>query len=223
MPYRHSPFITQEIYHVFNRSIAKLPIFKKNADYKRIIELIDFYRYQNLPLRFSHFKRLDEKNKSEFINNNILTRKPGLDILSYCIMPNHFHFLLKQTGNKAISDFMRNLQNSYSKYFNTKYERTGSLFQFMFKAIRIETDEQLLHVSRYIHLNPVSSYLIRIEDLKDYKWSSYRNYVSEDNTFVNTELIISFFKNSKDYETFTLKQADYQKELEKIKHLTLEE
>lgn len=148
-----------------------------------------------------------------------------LDILAYCIMPNHFHLLLQPFTKDAISDFLRNTQNSYSKYFNTKYKRTGSLFQFMFKAVRIETDEQLLHVSRYIHLNPITSYLLEVNMLGQYPWSSFKDYVStrsEDISFVNPKLVLNYFKSQNDYKQFVFDQVDYQRQLERIKHLILE-
>ena len=138
-------------------------------------------------------------------------------------MPNHIHFLLKNLKENGISTFMRKFQDSYAKYFNTKFSRTGVLFQHMFKAVRIETDEQLIHVSRYIHLNPATAYLIEIEKLRYYPWSSYPYYVNGDSPiYLSKEQILSFFKSPEDYEQFVLDQADYQRELDQVKHLALE-
>jgi len=147
-----------------------------------------------------------------------------LIIHSYCIMPNHFHFLIQATQDKALSNFMRNFQNSYSKYFNTINDRTGSVFQAMFKAVRIETDEQLIHVSRYIHLNPITSYIINAEELDEYRWSSFPTYLHEglDNAFAETGLILNFFPSRNAYKVFLLDQIDYQRRLDNIKHLILE-
>lgn len=118
---------------------------------------------------------------------------------------------------------MRNFQHSYSKYFNLKNDRTGGLFQAMFKAVRIETDEQLIHVSRYIHLNPVSSMLIKIEKLEDYLWSSFKDYILDTNSvLISPVLILKYFKSKNKYKEFVFNQADYQKRLESIKHLTLD-
>lgn len=222
MPYRTIPFISNQVYHVFNRSIARLPIFIEKNDYERVIDLVNYYRFSKPPLRFSHYKRLSTEQKVEFEKSFMVNESSMLDILAYCIMPNHFHFLLKPKKDSAISDFMRNLQNSYSKYFNTKRERTGSLFQFMFKAVRMETDQQLLHVSRYIHLNPVTSYLREIEDLEDYDWSSFKDYVLNTSTFVSKEMVLGGFKSGQEYKKFVFDQAEYQRELDKIKHLVLE-
>lgn len=222
MPYRTVPFVSNQVYHVFNRSIARLPIFIEKNDYERVLELVNYYRFSKPRMRFSHYKRLSTEKKVEFEKSFMINENSMLDILTYCIMPNHFHFLLKPKKDSAVSDFMRNLQNSYSKYFNTKRERTGSLFQFMFKAVRMETDQQLLHVSRYIHLNPVTAYLREIEDLEAYEWSSFKDYVFDTDSFINKEMVLGNFKSGQEYKKFVFNQAEYQRELDRIKHLVLE-
>src|SRR3990167_4264657 len=123
MPYRRTPLVAGEYYHVFNRSIASLPIFRNRRDYNMIVEVINYYRFRHLPLRYSHYNRLSREQKNQFNQTYLINNKPMIKIVSYCIMPNHFHFLLKPLEENAISDFMRNMQNSYSKYFNTKYKR----------------------------------------------------------------------------------------------------
>lgn len=120
---------------------------------------------------------------------------------------------------------MRLLQNSYAKYFNTKHERSGVLFQGAFRAVHVETDEQLLHVSRYIHLNPVSANLIHKSQLASQIQNSFKNYINKDASpdFIETNLIMNFFNNNKqDYSDFVLNYADTQKQLQQIKHLFLE-
>lgn len=137
-------------------------------------------------------------------------------------MPNHFHFLLKQLTDKGISKFMAKITNAFSHYFNTRHDRTGHLFQGNFGAVRIEDDEQFMHVSRYIHLNPVTSYLIAIESLVSYEYSSYPDYLSKPSGFTNTKDILSYFKNPQGYRKFVEDQADYARKLDNIKHLALE-
>lgn len=222
MPYRKTPIVQDEVYHVFNRSVARQPIFNTKRDYQRILELINHYRYEKPSLRYSHFNRLPSEQKEQFLTN-LREITPMLAILAFCIMPNHLHFLLKAVKPNAISMFMRNVQHSYSKYYNVKNNRTGSVFQDMFKAVRIETDEQLIHVSRYIHLNPVSSFLIKIESLGEYPWSSFPDYISErGGEIVDTKIILNFFKLKEIYKQFVFDNVDYQQELEKIKHLLME-
>ena len=133
-------------------------------------------------------------------------------------MPNHFHFLIRQLKENGISKFMSQISNSYTKYFNTKYNRIGPLFQGAFKAVLIESDEQLIHVSRYIHLNPVVSGLIK--NLEDYRWSSYLEYIKPNDTFCSINEILGFFtpNERKRYKEFVEAQIDYGRKLEKIKH-----
>lgn len=221
MPYRRFPLVNGEIYHVFNRSIAKQQIFHNYYDYDRIIQLVNYYRFSKLPLRFSFYKRLPKEIKEEFTKKYLIKNVPMLDIIAYCIMPNHFHFLLKPNKQNAISDFMRNIQNGYSKYYNLKYNRTGSLFQFMFKAVHIERDEQLLHVCRYIHLNPITAHIVTEHDFENYIWSSLNYYLSTSNndSFINSAEVMANFKSIMDFRNFMLDQIEYQRELNKIKHL----
>jgi len=123
----------------------------------------------------------------------------------------------------GISKFLSNFQNSYTRYFNTRHQRDGTLFLNQFKAVRIETDEQLIHVSRYIHLNPYASHVIKdIDRLEYYRWSSFSEYISKGDGFVNKSLLLGFFKNAESYKTFVFDQADYQRTLKEIEHLALE-
>lgn len=221
MPYRKIVLANNEIYHVVNRSVAQIPIFEGIRDYQRALEVIDFYRRVKPSLSFSHYKRLPKEEKERFYEN-LKKKKHLVEILTFCLMPNHFHFLLRQNKDGGISTFMRTLQNSYARYFNTKYKRAGALFQSMFKAVRIETDEQLIHVSRYIHLNPVSAYLIEINDLEDYPWSSFPIYLGKSKElFINPNSILSHFKSKSVYKEFVFDQADYQRKLQRIKNFNL--
>lgn len=223
MPYRNIVFANNEIYHTYNRSVAKVPIFQRTKDYSRFLDVVNFYRNEKPPLRYSFFNRLEKERKEEFLE--ALTKRDRLlvEIYAFCLMPNHFHFLLKQLRERGIADFMRNLQNSYAKYFNLKYKRSGSLFQALFKAVRIETTEQLLHVSRYIHLNLVSSFIIKLGELENYPWSSFGEYMGLQRfPFANTTFILENFRSPAQYKEFIYDQADYQRALERIKHLALE-
>lgn len=224
MPYRKTPIAINEVYHVFNRSVAQQPIFITSRNYQRAIDVFTYYLYSNPPLRFSLYNHLPKEQRISLFNELTKTHDPLVQILCFCLMPNHIHFLLKNLKENGISTFMRKFQDSYAKYFNTKSNRTGSLFQHMFKAVRIETDEQLVHVSRYIHLNPTTAYLVEIEKLKSYSWSSYPYYVNGISPmYLYKELVLNFFKSVKDYEQFVLDRADYQRELDGIKHLILEQ
>ncbi len=216
--------MNEEIYHVFNRGIAAQPTFSDKRDYMRALETLFFYQNENPPVRYAKFLTLSRQQRSEILDKMAERKHLLVEIIAYCLMPNHFHLMLKQQADNGISKFMANFSNSYTRYFNTKYKRYGPLYQGKFKAIRVETDEQLFHLSRYIHLNPYSSYVVKtIEDLENYPFSSFPEYLGKAvNNYCAKEIILDNFKKSS-YQKFVFDQADYQRGLEEIKHLTLEE
>lgn len=224
MPYRQTPLVIGEIYHIFNRSVAHQPIFLTDTYYQRAYEVLSYYNKLNPPVRFSHFSRLPTPLKNEILENLNKDDQKLVQILAFCLMPNHVHFLIKEITEKGITTFMRKFQDSYAKYFNTKTERSGSLFQSMFKAVRILTDEQLLHVTRYIHLNPVTAFILKnIEELSNYPWSSFPIYIGKQSSdIISTDEILGFFSSKDKFIKFTEDQVDYQRKLDKIKHLLLE-
>lgn len=224
MPYRVVPIVSGQIYHVCNRSIAKQPIFLQTNDYKRGLELADFYRFDKLPMRFSYYKRMAGDQKKDFLLRRKSLYPKRVEILAYCLMPNHVHFLLRQLTEQGITHFMSNFQESYAKYFNLRSGRTGGLFQSMFKAVRIEDDEQLMHVTRYIHLNPVTAFIVKdFNALQNYSWCSYKEYISQNqNGIADTAEVASYFPSCADLVRFHSDQVDYQRKLDEIKHLILE-
>lgn len=180
--------------------------------------------YKKPSLRFSFYNRLSLELKREFLARLKKTNKKITQILAYCFMPNHVHFLLEEVEKNGIATFMRNVQNSYAKYLNTKAKRSGALFQAMFKIVRIETEEQLLHVSRYIHLNPLTSFFLKDPDeLEAYPWSSYVDYIGKRHSdMVRTSPIQELIPSIDTFKTFTRDQVDYQRKLDAIKHLVFE-
>lgn len=223
MPYRNDPIITNEVYHVFNRSVGGEHIFQNVKCYQRIVDLANFYRFENPDKRFSRYNKLPLDAKKDFIAELYLKEKI-VDIFGFCIMPNHIHFLLKQLMDNGISTFMRKVENSYAKYYNTKFERKGALFQSMFKLALIEDDSQLVHALRYIHLNPLTSYVVKTpRDLVNYRWSSFPDYLgNKKNGFVETDFILSLYPNIKEFKEFAFDQVDHQRELGRLKHLSLD-
>ena len=212
MPLRVVPFVNGEYYHVFNRGVAKMQIFNVFYDYKRFIKTMVYYSIEGPKPKFSIFSPtttiLDTKNKI-------------VEIICYCLMSNHFHFLLRQIRKGGITEFASKLSNSYTKYINTKNNRVGPLLQGDFKAVHVDTNEQLLHLSRYIHLNPLVGFVTR--DLDFYRWSSYHEYVGDDNSGIcDKKIILDQFKSKEDYKQFVLDQEDYGKQLEMIKHQLLD-
>lgn len=224
MSRRIHPIVADEIYHVFNRSIAAQPIFFSIWDYQRLLDVINYYHFASPDLRFSFYTRLPIKDKQAFLEEMKTTKEPLVEIYSYCLMLNHYHLLVKELQTNGLRKFIGNFQNSYAKFINKKRKRTGSLFQEMFKTAHIENDEQFVHVARYIHLNPLTSHIVNnFEKLIDYPWSSLPIYLEKRNCdFLKTDLLSGFYKNTQELKTFTLDQADYQKTIHDLEYLTLE-
>lgn len=223
MPQRKIPLVNDQYYHIFNRTIHKEPLFTKIKDCDRAITTLDFYRFANPPLRLSYYLAFGQDKRNNIRSSFFESSKKLVEIIAFCLMPNHFHLLLKQIADGGISKFLAQFQNSYTKYFNTKYARDGHLFRGQFKAIRIEDDNQLLHVQRYVHLNPYTSFVVKnLKDLEDYPYSSLREYLGKPEGFCGKEIILSHFSSVQSYKRFIFDQADYQRKLEEIKHLILE-
>lgn len=215
-------FANGEYYHVFNRGVEKRTTFINKYDFLRAAKTINYYRFKNIPLRYSKYIKLD-KNKREELMKGLNFNEVHVEIIAYCLMKNHFHFLLKQKMNNGIVKFMAKFTNSYTKYFNTKSNRIGPLFQGVFKAVHVEDDEQLLHLSRYIHLNPIAGFVIEPEQLAEYEWSSYPEFLGKKTIgMIKSDAVLNFFKNNKEYEKFVLDQADYARELKRIEHLIID-
>ncbi|EKE14659.1 MAG: hypothetical protein ACD_12C00357G0002 [uncultured bacterium] len=211
---RKDELINDEYYHVFNRSIAKFKIFNSEFDYHRFLELIKYYQYERPTLRYSYFNRLSANLKQNYLSSMYENSKI-VDIVSYCLMPTHFHLLLKQNIDDGIVDYLRLIENSYSKYFNLVHKRKGPLWESRFKNVHIETDEQILHLTRYIHLNPTSAGFCNKPE--EWGWSSYSEY-----TNITNEYKICSYKNildikPKEYQKFVNDRKKYQQELSKIK------
>ncbi len=222
MPGRPIPLATGEIYHVFNRGLDHRQTFLRKRDYKRASEALAYYRFVNPPLRLAYFYTLSYDRKELFLEN-LHQHKTHADVLAYCLMPNHFHLILRQREDRGISKFLSNYQNSYTRYFNTKNQRIGSLFLDQFKAVRIETDVQILYVSRYIHLNPFKSFVVKsLSELYLYPWSSLPEYMKKKSGLCDTTTILTYFKTRQQYVEFVTDQADYQRNLNNIKHLSLD-
>lgn len=207
---------------MFNRSIGEDLVFSKRKDCIRFISLIDFLRL-NPAIRYSYISRLYPQNEQRYLAQLKSYNSPIISIIAYCLMPNHFHILIKQLSDNGLQSFMKSLQSSYAKYFNKKRKRKGPLFNPSFKAVQVKDDFQLIHVSRYIHLNPVSAGIIYKEDIDKYLWSSYICYLNcENNSFVSKSDILQFFPKNCDYIDFVLEHANYQRELQKIKNIILD-
>ncbi len=132
-----------QIYHIYNRGVDKRNIFSNTDDHQRFSDgLIIFNNIENL--NGNHFADLLDCDD----------RSPMVNIIAYCLMPNHFHLLLEQLVDDGIARFLQKMSTSYTMYFNKKYQRNGALLQGTFKRSHIKSDSKLLEMSKYIHFNP---------------------------------------------------------------------
>jgi len=135
-------------------------------------------------------------------------------------MPTHIHLVLEQLENNSISRYMNLILKSYTKYFNLKHKRKGPLWESRFKSVLVESDEQLLHLTRYVHLNPVSSYLVNKPEL--WQYSSYLEYIESFSAKNITEFYDYIELKGEKYKKFTEDNIDYQRTLNKIKNLLID-
>ena len=224
MPIRYFPLVTDDTYHVFNRSFGQKTIFLDRGFYNRALQTIKYYRYLETPIKYSYFIQQHPDQQQDILKQLEKENSPAVEIYSYCLMPNHFHFLIKQLKDRGILKFISKFSNSYARYFNLKASAYGPVFQGRFATRQIVTNEQLLHVHRYIHLNPYSAQIVRsLKDLAKYPYSSLKEYLKPNkNNISSPDLIRGQFASLKSYQDFIFDQADYQKQLQYIKTVLLE-
>lgn len=202
-------------YHIYNRGVAKQEIFLDSSDYKIFLYYLRTY--------------LSQPNLQGETLNVPPTRKlknfyERLKLLAYCLMPNHFHLLIYQTDPEGINFFMRSLATIYAIYFNHKYDRVGTIFQGAYKAVLVESEPQLLYLTKYIHRNPMEI-LARGSHPEDYKYSSYGNYLRLFNqAWVETEEILGLFSKTDPKNTYrAFVEEEDERDLPTIKNVILEE
>jgi REP element-mobilizing transposase RayT len=193
MPQRGHAFAQGHYYHVYNRGVARQKIFFAARNYE-------------------HFRRLMIR----------YYRPYGAAIIAYCLMPNHFHFLLRQETDRALSSFVGVVCNAYAQAINKQQQRSGPLFEGRFRHIWIDREEYLVHLCRYIHLNPVRAGLVTSPELWAYsnylEWINQRSEELQDSAF-----ILSYFPNADMYITFMTDQIDERHKQQMIEQYIWEE
>ena len=213
---RKFKFSIDEFYHLYNRGIERRTIFLDLKDKERFINLL-FLCNGSKPLVFKDIPQglpLWKVNRGE----------PLVAIGAYCLMPNHFHILVSEIIENGISKFIWKLLTAYSMYFNKKYKRTGRLFEGTFRAEYVDKDEYLEYLFAYIHLNPiklidpkwrengVSNIIESKQFLKDYRYSSYSDYIGEsrpETTILNKSAFPEYFESSKEFEDYVADWLNY--------------
>ena len=198
-----------EHYHLYNRGMSKQKIFLDESDYARFLFCLLYFQsevtFNNVGYYISYFKKNKKFNLSSKTISKIISKR-SVQLVNFVLMPNHFHITVLELNEKGIAMYMQRVLNSYTKYFNTKYKRSGHLFQGPYQAIHIEDNEQLLHLSAYIHKNPKEIQKINgNKKLLNYFWSSYQDYVIENrwSEFLKPNIILGQFKNRAEYIDFT--------------------
>lgn len=221
---RKQTLVKDGIYHVMNKSIAGYQIFNTPKDYERMRQMLRYFSFNASLPKFSQFLQLQEVKASgfdQFLTGIAEGTDQHVQIIAYCLMPTHIHIVLKQLTERGTSLFMGNVLNSYARFFNVKHRRQGPLWAGRFKNVLVETDEQLLHLTRYVHLNPVSAGLA--VSASDWQYSSFHLYVSsEPNTHVLCMYKEIIGMSSQEYEEFVNSHATEQRDLAIIKKLILD-
>jgi len=177
---REDELVSEHIYHIYNRGVEKRSLFIDDKDYSRFVDDLVIFN-DNKPV-------INPKLRIKDIRGGGHKRKPLVDILAFCLMPNHYHLLLRQRLDGGITEFMRKLGGGYVNYFNLKHKRVGTLFQGKFKSVLINDEAQFMYIPFYIHLNPldliakdwrekgISDSKKAINFLNNYKWSSHLDF-----------------------------------------------
>lgn len=213
---RKDPFITGEHYHIYNRGIDKRIIFKTRADYRRFMLLLYICNSKEESFRLDNLINQQHKKYEEIL---IMDRGEKLvSIGAWCLMPNHFHILLKQEIDGGITKFMRKIGTGFSMYFNIKYERKGALFGGLFKSKLIDSDDNYMRqLFAYLHLNPLdlgfpdwetninSSSKEMKEFIESYDYSSYQDILNSDRLekrIINLENFPDYFEEINSFKDF---------------------
>ncbi len=204
------------MYHVYNRGVDKRIIFVDERDYSVFLSFLKYALLSDDELK--NYQVVDAGIISQAERFNL--RREGLhgvvELVSFCLMPNHFHLLLYQYEIDGITRLMRSVATGYSGYFNKRHKRVGSLFQGRYKASPISSQGYWDHISRYIHLNPLDIG----EDYETYSYSSYRNYTGNfEAEWLRPNLVLDGFESAAAYQKFVSEYVPYRKELKDTKDL----
>jgi putative transposase len=211
---RKTQFTNSGYYHVFNRGVDKRDVFLSELDFQRFYESL--YLFNDVNYRHVRGDDLTRWGKLSCFEINEMDRVPYVSVISFCLLPNHFHLLLKQEVDGGVSKFMQKVGQGYTNYFNKKLQRTGSLFAGPYKAVEILKDNHFEHLPRYIHLNTLDRADLKwrkgelgdweraVKILDDYEWSSHSAYLGEEQTLpvVKMDEVKKMFATKEEYVNF---------------------
>jgi len=200
---RKVPFKIGERYHIYNRGVDKRDIFSDRLDFQRFFQsMLEFNAVEPIG---SIFQNSFKKGKEQPLGHQMSKLNGKLvNIICYSISPNHFHFILEPLVEGGIEKFMQKLGNGYTKYFNHKQDRSGVLFQGVFKSVHIDSNEYLLHLSVYINLNNLIHKTLGHQMSKS-SWEEYVGNANKAGLCKNKKLILGQFRNKQEYKVFAEK------------------
>lgn len=218
---RDPGFATGEVYHIYSRSIANFKIFNTANDFERIRLLLRLQQGTKRQQPLSWLIKIGPQRVNQAIEESCVAGS-RVQVIAFCIMQTHFHLLLRQTEKDGISDYMNDGLNSYTRYFNTKCKRKGPLWESRFQDRHVKTSDDALHMTRYIHLNPVTAGLV--ERPGDWKYSSYGEYlnmISRNECLCEFRDIVNLMPES--YKKFVANRIDYQRKLARLKKIEVDD
>lgn len=194
---RNTKFADDEYYHIYNRGVDKRLIFGNKYDLERFFLCMkEFNAVHPIGSIYSNTFKLSGPTSKLKKDND-----PLVEFVAYCINPNHYHFILRQTKDGGISEFMKRLGGGYTRYFNDKHKRSGALFRGRYKFIHIDSNDYLLYVSAYVNLNNLVHKLSGpTSKLVKSSWEEYLGRTEYD--FCNKEIVLEQFKSRKEYKIF---------------------
>jgi len=208
-------YIENGVYHIYNRGVEKRKIFQDKQDYAVFCSYLKVYlspkNIDEISRQLANPK-LSRSEKTRLINMARLNNFSNeIVLIAYCLMPNHFHLLVKQKSRDTIDKFMNSLGTRYTMYFNRKYDRVGKLYEGTYKAVLVTTDEQLLHLTRYIHKNPTKLSSAQGDPLYSQP-SSLAEYLGLKKTpWVDPKEVLAFFSKTNpklSYKNFLKSEED---------------
>lgn len=201
-------------YHVYNRGNGKKEIFLQDLDFKTFLYRAKENLFPELVLQMNN-------KKPERYRRQILPAG-AFSLICHCLMPNHFHLLIRQNTDLSITELIKKICVGYAKYFNKTHEKVGGLFEHKFQSVKIESNSYLLWLSAYIHQNPKVAGLV--QDLEEWKYSSYLDFIGKrQGKLCEKDIILGQFKNSQEYEDFVKNSFGKIKERKELKYLLLDE
>lgn len=217
MSTRKIPLEYNEFYHIYNRGVDKRRTFMNQKDLQRFFQSMDLFNTVE-PIG-SIYEKIFAQNKFGSSTSKKKKSEKLVAFVCYCLNPNHYHFILRQVADKGIEKFMHRLSTGYTKYFNQKHKRSGVLFQGRYKAVHIDSNEQLLHTSVYVNLNPR---VHRFGSSTSKSLSSWDEYIGKGKlNFCQKDDVLGQFKSKEEYKQFAertlpgiLERKEILKELE---------